>query len=199
MKVLGIGWAKTGTTSLGNALKLLGYNHKSQDLPLVSYLRTSEEERIYELAKQYDSFEDWPWLLLYRQFDERFPGTKFILTLRDSESWIISYRKQLARSNQGQQASEWRSKLYDLPFPNVTDRQLIDRYERHITDVRAYFADRPDDLLMVNWAKGDGWAELCGFLGKPVPNVPFPHANVAPRFPTLRRLARPLKRAIGMR
>ncbi len=199
MKVLGIGWAKTGTTSLGDALKLLGYNHKSQDLPLVSYLRTGEEERIYELAKQYDSFEDWPWLLLYRQFDERFPGTKFILTLRDSESWIISYRKQLARADQGPQASEWRSKLYDLPFPDVTDRQLIDRYERHIAEVRSYFADRPEDLLVVNWAKGDGWEQLCRFLGKPVPYAAFPHTNVAPRFSTLRRLARPVKRAIGIR
>lgn len=29
----------------------------------------------------------------------------------------------------------------------------------------------------LDWDLRDGWAPLCAFLGKPVPDVPFPRAN----------------------
>lgn len=32
---------------------------------------------------------------------------------------------------------------------------------------------------LLEWSVEDGWAPLCSFLGKPVPDEPFPHANVA--------------------
>lgn len=32
---------------------------------------------------------------------------------------------------------------------------------------------------LLEWSVEDGWAPLCSFLGKPVPEEPFPHANVA--------------------
>lgn len=32
---------------------------------------------------------------------------------------------------------------------------------------------------LLEWSVEDGWAPLCTFLGKPVPDEPFPHANVA--------------------
>jgi hypothetical protein len=34
----------------------------------------------------------------------------------------------------------------------------------------------PKDRLL-EWYIEDGWAPLCAFLGKPVPDVEFPHAN----------------------
>lgn len=36
----------------------------------------------------------------------------------------------------------------------------------------------PRDKLL-EWAPEDGWAPLCKFLGKPVPDVDFPCANAA--------------------
>lgn len=33
----------------------------------------------------------------------------------------------------------------------------------------------PDRLL--EWSIEDGWEPLCKFLGKEIPNEPFPHAN----------------------
>lgn len=36
----------------------------------------------------------------------------------------------------------------------------------------------PRDNLL-EWAPDDGWAPLCEFLGKPVPESEFPHANAA--------------------
>lgn len=32
---------------------------------------------------------------------------------------------------------------------------------------------------LLEWSVEDGWAPLCTFLGKSVPDEPFPHANVA--------------------
>lgn len=32
---------------------------------------------------------------------------------------------------------------------------------------------------LLEWSVEDGWAPLCTFLGKSVPEEPFPHANVA--------------------
>jgi hypothetical protein len=67
--------------------------------------------------------------------------------------------------------------LYGLPFPDVTPEDLIERYTRHNQEVMDYFQDRPQSLLVVDWENGDGWQELCGFLGREIPREPFPHAN----------------------
>jgi hypothetical protein len=58
-----------------------------------------------------------------------------------------------------------------------------DRYrfikESHETNVRSYFAGRPDKLLVFDVSQGDGWQQLCAFLGRPVPDESFPHLNRA--------------------
>lgn len=32
---------------------------------------------------------------------------------------------------------------------------------------------------LLEWSVEDGWEPLCSFLGKPVPEEPFPHVNAA--------------------
>ena len=44
----------------------------------------------------------------------------------------------------------------------------------HERRVRAHFAGRPDDLLVMDITAGDGWEQVCPFLGLPVPDAPFP-------------------------
>lgn len=55
--------------------------------------------------------------------------------------------------------------------------KMIAGYHRHHADVRRYFADRPDDLLEMRIAEGDGWEKLCPFLGVEVPDGEFPRTN----------------------
>jgi hypothetical protein len=43
--------------------------------------------------------------------------------------------------------------------------------------VRQHFAQYPAQFLDVCWEKGDGWEKLCRFLGRDIPEGPFPHAN----------------------
>ena len=52
-------------------------------------------------------------------------------------------------------------------------------YDRHNDAVRAYFRNRPQDLLEICWERGDGWQAICEFLQRPLPDVPIPHDNRA--------------------
>ncbi len=177
-KVFGVGWAKTGTTTLGVCLRTLGYRHQSHRMDLVADLKAGRLERIFQVVEEGESFEDWPWILLYKELDQRFPGSKFVLTVRDSSSWLTSYRNMLNRKKSiSTEENERRAFLYGLPFPDVSDQQLVERYGRHNREVVEYFQGRPESLLKVNWSAGDGWPALCSFLGRDIPSAPFPHAN----------------------
>lgn len=189
MKIFGVGLNKTGTTTLNRCGELLGYRCKSCDRGLLSEVRSGRPERALRVAKDFDLFEDWPWPLIFRELDERFPGSKFILTVRrDPETWLRS----LSRHSLGTHPTGHCRKLaYGWHYPMGREQEHIDFYERHNDDVRSYFADRPGDLLEVCWGRGDGWDQLCGFLGRDIPDVPFPHANRAidRRTPRSRRFA----------
>ena len=177
-KIFGIGWAKTGTTTLGKCFSILGFKHQSARLDLVKEIAKNDLSKIIKLAEDKDAFEDWPWLILYKELDKAFPESRFILTERDPLKWIKSYKNML--KNQGKasdELNEIRRVLYGLPFPHVSEKQLIKRYKNHNEEVKKYFEDRPNSLLVVNWGNGDGWNKLCEFLGKTIPDEPFPHAN----------------------
>lgn len=177
-KVIGIGWAKTGTTTLGTCFRILGFDHQSQDLDLAKDLRSGDLSRILAVASAKHSFEDWPWVLVYRELDEAFPGSRFVLTKRRTDRWLRSYRNMLAQEGKpSRELTEIRRILYGLPFPDVSDSQLIERYDRHNAEVEHYFRGRSQDLLIVDWEQAGGWKELCEFLGKNIPREPFPHAN----------------------
>lgn len=187
-KVFGIGWAKTGVTTLGRCLRELGYRHHGQRLDLVDDLASGDPasgdlaaadlSRILAVVAAHDGFTDWPWILLYRQLDEAFPGSKFVLTTRDPTRWLRSYRSMIARLPPATPELIARRRiLYGLPFPDVTDAMLLDRRARHDASVREWFQGRTESLLEVDWEAGDGWEQLCGFLGEPVPAIPFPHEN----------------------
>jgi sulfotransferase family protein len=177
-KVFGIGWAKTGTTTLGHCFRTLGFNHQSQDLSLVDGIQKGDLSRIMALAQQKETFEDWPWIILYKELDEAFPNSRFVLTVREPEKWVRSYTNMLAnKGTASESTNRTRQILYGLPFPGVTEAQLIERCQRHNQEVQLYFRDRPEDLLIVDWERGDGWKELCDFLGREIPSEPFPHAN----------------------
>jgi hypothetical protein len=177
-KIFGIGWAKTGTTTLGECFKILGFDHQSQELGFVQDIGKGDLSRIMASAEKKDTFEDWPWIILYKELDRAFPDSRFVLTRRKSENWIRSYKNMLAnQKDASEELNEIRRILYGLPFPEASEAQLIERYEKHNAEVESYFRDRLEDLLIVDWEEGDGWKELCEFLGKDIPNEPFPHAN----------------------
>ena len=89
-KIIGVGFQKTGTSSLREALKILGYRVKdTSSRPLIPILR-GDFDRVLRMLRNYDAVEDTPWYMIYKELDQRIPGSKFILTLRDEESWFQS-------------------------------------------------------------------------------------------------------------
>ena len=177
-KLFGIGAAKTGTTTLGKCFQILGYVHQGQNLGLVNDIAKCDLSNIIALAKTRQSFEDWPWIILYRELDEAFPGSKFVLTFRETKKWLRSYNNMLRnQGNVSAELNEIRRILYNLPFPQVSEQQLVSWYEEHNSNVMRYFRDRPEDLLALNWEYGHSWVELCGFLDQSIPDAPFPHEN----------------------
>jgi hypothetical protein len=103
---------------------------------------------------------------------------KFVLTVRDPAQWLRSLMNHLARPNAASEAMNRRRRvLYGMAFPDPDPSELVARYTSHIEGVKHHFRDRPEDLLVVNWEAGDGWAQLAPFLGHPIPHTPLPHAN----------------------
>ncbi len=177
MKVLGVGLHKTGTTTLGACLKHFGLKHQAWTAEGFGMWIDNRHEELLKIAEQYDSFEDFPWALMYEQFDREFPGTRFILTRRiDGETWFRS----VCNHSKGTGPHEVNLHVYGNELPYGQQAEYIAIYENHMKEVRTYFKDRPQDFLEVCWEAGDGWNEICGFLGVDIPDMPFPHCNPSP-------------------
>jgi hypothetical protein len=179
-KVVGIGLPKTGTTSLGYCFRRLGFKHRSYDMDLALQVKRNQLDRALREVEKFEAFEDWPWFSIYRELDERFPNSKFILTLRkDTETYLASLKRHHDR--EGIRSSEfvkpyWWDEVFGVEPGNWDYQKSAERYERHNREVLEYFGDRINrDLIVVCWERGDGWAQLSRFLNKRCPDEPFPH------------------------
>jgi hypothetical protein len=171
-KVFCIGFQKTGTVSFKLAVRVLGYRVCGYRLDLIDAVRAKDFGPVGALVDRFDAFRDNPWPLLFRELDAHYPGSKFVLTTRDEKSWIKSMVNHL-----GVLPDPMQQLIYGVGAPGGYEDVVLQRYRRHNEEVRAHFAGRPDDLLIADWEKGDGWRELCGFLGHDVPMDEFPHGN----------------------
>lgn len=181
-KVFGIGLLKTGTTTLGYCLKALGFNHYDTPWPLrIQMLEESLQNdfsTIREVIEGFDSFEDIPWFSVYKTIDKEYPNSKFVLTVRkDANTWLdsLKYHSICAAPD----LRHTRKILFGYPYPHKREAYFIDCYERHIREAREHFKKR-NNFLEVCWESGNGWVELCRFLGKPTPATQFPHINKRP-------------------
>ena len=178
IKIFGIGLNKTGTTSLRCALRHLGYDHLDRKPRLFKLWKNGQIPQILKVADQHESFDDWPWPLIVPQLLDRYgENARFILTMRRSPLvWLDSLKAHSERTNPFRHP---RTAIYGHPYPHGCEDQHLAFYNLHRNRVRQLFTDRGLDhlLLEVCWDGGDGWRELCRFLGKPSPDIAFPHAN----------------------
>ena len=171
-KIFCIGFQKTGTSTIRDALRLLGYRVCSVRYHLIGPIRRGDFAPVEEVIAEFDAFQDNPWPLIFRELDAAHPGSRFIMTIRDEAPWLRSVVNHL-----GVLPDRMQKLVYGHGAPGGYEDVVLARYRRHNDEVFAYFADRPDDILVVDFSKGDGWAEICDFLGCDVPAVPLPHAN----------------------
>jgi hypothetical protein len=193
LKVIGAGFGRTGTASMKIALETLGFGPCHH---MLEVMKSPEQKRLWraisggltpdwdEALAGYGSSVDWPSAFFWRELAERYPEAKVLLTLRSSESWLKSMEKTIfgVLDESTDPESVGLALIAQRVFSgNYRDREhAIAVYERNTADVQDAFGD--DRLLTYNI--GDGWEPLCRFLGKAVPDVPYPRTNSAAEFNT---------------
>lgn len=176
-KVFGLGFQKTGTTTLGVIFDRLGYRtagyHQFRDFARREGVTLEEiEAEALRIATRYDAAKDTPWPVLYQSLDRAFPGSKFIHVTRDPEAWIESALKDF-----GTHPNAIHQAIYGVPCPTGHEDVWLARYDRHNREVRDYFAGRPDDFLSLRLEDGDIADAVCDFLGEARLGKAMPRAN----------------------
>jgi hypothetical protein len=176
-RIFGIGMHKTATSSLNSALKILGFESTHWESP--RHAKKIYEEVISGRSKtleRYYAASDLPITILYRELDEMYPGSKFILTIRDQDTWLTS-----VENHWNPKKNKWRetwdtdcftNRIHQLVYGRKTfDRKVfLDKYLSHNVDVIKYFENRPDDLLVMG---SPSWG-LARFLNQPIPAQEYP-------------------------
>jgi hypothetical protein len=182
-KVIGIGLQRTGTGSLRRALNLLGIPTQ-EHYGAWFLVRLEGEKLVFDASANHAYFEgyaDSPVPLFFREMDARFPGSRFIYTTRGRQSWLKSVRVLFRMKPEWEGTPDGR--IYDAYHAASYGTADFDAaafgqgFDRHHAAVMRHFRDRPGDLLVLDSAEPRPWEKLCPFLGKPVPERPYPHTN----------------------
>ncbi|NNE81514.1 MAG: hypothetical protein HKN18_14700 [Silicimonas sp.] len=211
-KVFGIGFNKTATTTLGLIFKMYGLNvpdQAEQEGLLTQNVLNGEYKDLEGFVEKYDAFQDLPFSQGYAFIacDVLFPGSKFILTIRDEEAWFNSlynfHKKSYGFADRSEIDAEFfRHKNFYLSknyvFENkkrfittVIDQECVEdwgliydkqhyqeMYRRRNEEIITYFKNRPDDLLVIDLTKESTTEKVVEFLGLGAETImDMPHEN----------------------
>jgi hypothetical protein len=200
-KIFCIGFGKTGTTSLEQALKDLGYRLGDQHRGelLVQDYAVRNFRPIVEFCLTADAFQDAPFSFpfTYVHLDQSFPNAKFILSVRyDSDQWYrslvrfhsnlfsggrIPVKNDLIRATYSYPGYVWESfrAVFDSPDDAIYDKTtLVSHYHRHNASVRSYFQPKLN-FLELNLSHNGAYGRFCHFLAKEPVAQGFPRLNVS--------------------
>lgn len=166
-KVFAIGFNKTGTTSLHRIFGDLGYRsyHGTK-------WRNTTRPAIYRF---YDAFcdgvpDD------FRRLDAMFPKARFILQVRDLDTWLDSRLEHIQRL-----PKNGRKRAHDWTASDDSVASWVRKRNEYHRAVLTHFRDRPGDLLLVNFIRDpDAARKIAVFLGH-AGGVEKPHANRNPK------------------
>jgi hypothetical protein len=198
LAVIGAGFGRTGTLSLKAALEQLGFGpchhmhevfEHPEQIPLWQAAADGRPVDWTTLLAGYRSACDWPSCHWWRELAAAFPRARVVLTVRPEADWWRSFestiREALAGDNPAApphvraQGAMARRIVFELTMQGRTDQaSALAAYRRRREEVEA--ALPKERLLVLDVA--EGWAPLCGFLGVPVPDTPFPKTNSTGEF-----------------
>ena len=198
LRVIGAGFGRTGTTSLKAALERLGFvkcHHMTEvGGPQVARWQALADGEAPDWDAIFEGFEascDWPSCTYWEELANHYPDAKVVLTLRDETRWYQSVAETIYAGSY--LVKPWLMPLLPASFQRfsrmvraqvwdgVFDGRFLDRdhalgiYRDHIARVQ----ERCDPERLLVFRSTDGWAPLCKFLGRPVPDEPYPHLNDA--------------------
>lgn len=155
------------------------YKHRDQ----------ADWDKIYE---NFDAAVDWPTVTFYKDLLLRYPEAKVLLTVRSAESWYKSAKNTIHKASMASMKApadhpvarlrNMSSVVLDGLIANeelFSDEEKIKQiYLDHIEDVKK---NVPAQQLLI-MELGEGWTRLCNFLGKEIPNEPYPNSNSTEAF-----------------
>lgn len=191
-KVFGIGLSRTGTTSLNSALEILGLRsiHFPADprtrRQILAFLANGGRRLRLSVLRSCDALTDTPVCATFEALDAAYPESRFVLTVRDKESWLGSCQaywgsglERFLRERPDDPYAVYIAAIGRALYGSVGfDRERFSRaHDDYRARVARHFRGREQDLLVLDLFSGQGWPELCGFLGRPAPDLPFPVEN----------------------
>jgi hypothetical protein len=187
-KVFGVGLSRTGTRSLTEALHVLGFDtvHYPTDRATLDTLIRGDAR--FPLLEHYDGITDITVAPYYEDLDHAWPGSKFVLTVRDEDSWLRSchnhwtnpwaYKKE-GKGKEHQVYMDTQRFLEAAVYASYkfNEDRFRRAYHRHVDNVTRYFTGRQGDLLVLDIVAGNGYEQLAPFLDVPVPHQLFPRSG----------------------
>ena len=189
-KIICPGFGRTGTTSLAQALNMLGF--RTEEVKGHWYLVKLVGRRLiyqpsYDIASEYSAYLDSPIPLIYQDLVNTYPNSLVILTHRPVDHWLKSMEHLQQRQSKWMftfrnrhfrpLVEAYNTQVYGAPW---FDRDVYAcNYERHYSDVRAFFQSRREPVLEIDLSREPGWPPICEFLSKEIPETPFPRRNAS--------------------
>jgi len=181
-----------GTKSLKHALELVGFSpcyHMSEVIEHVDHAHTwlaaatGHEVDFGTVLSGYAACVDWPACAFWRELMAAYPEAPVLLSVRPTSQWFASFtatiRAALLQPPGLDQPPVSRDMAREVMINRTfggrldDDDAIIDSYERHNAQV---IAEVPPERLLV-FDVSQGWEPLCHFLGRAVPDEPFPQDN----------------------
>jgi hypothetical protein len=196
LTVICVGYPRTGTVSMKTALEQLGIKpcyHMSEVIAKPDHWPlwigafdgvAQPWDRIFE---SYSAAADAPTCFFYEELARHFAKARIILTTRDAGRWYDSTQSTVLSPGISLRfkaaPAEFNNLLLKMGWhpddPATHDRSaMIGKFLAHNAAVKRAIA--PSRLLV--FEPSQGWAPLCGVLGQPVPEGPFPHINSTEEF-----------------
>jgi len=204
MKIICSGMSKTGTKTLCEALRTLGfkvydfeeqYFYQSDDW--FRFLETRDRNILKEMYKDVDAITDTPACVFWEELMEIFPEAKVVHMERQGgeESYVKACRVQTATLHKLKYLY-WISPNFrklkkhlmmagtlvayglmkpDLPWQLMEDWPAAMALRYRQTNTRVKEVVPKEKLL--EFKHQDGWKPLCEFLGVEIPKTEYPHRN----------------------
>ncbi|MDG4824041.1 sulfotransferase [Asanoa sp. WMMD1127] len=210
MKMIGVGFGRSGTLSLRAALERLGAGpclhmqelsigaHREREAARWKRVADGEPVDWREVLGGWQSTVDWPACTRWREICAAFPDALVLLNHRDFDGFYRSCERTIWAVRQAARAGRLAPRP-DGQVPPAAFRHVIERLVWQ-EDFQGRFPDRDwmermyveriaavrreiPAARLVEWRLGhDGWAPLARALGVPVPDEPFPHLHDTAEF-----------------
>ncbi len=198
LDIIGVGYGRTGTLSLKQALETIGYADCYHMSEVVAHPEHSTlwinawkgEDPWEVIFHGYRATVDWPSVAFWPRLMNYYPDAKLLLTTRDAESWYRSASNTIFKAmKEGMLSDEpARRERIEMAKDIIVDGTFGGDLDDKTTVLAAYqknidriYKEVPKERLIV-FDSAEGWEPLCNALEVPIPTVPYPRVNTTEEF-----------------